>query len=461
MAVGCTLFLAHFRPEYFNDAQDLSALIFLQLLIAAVWNYRTSFFAFLMMAFLWAGLDLPMNEAWTSARWVVLAAGALAGYVLFMHDRSRRFHSFHLVALICVLAAFVSAVVSTYPRTAILKAISLLLLFVYAGSGGRLAIHGRERSFFRGLLAVCEAITFLSAIAYFPLHPEPWGNPNSMGLVMGVGMAPVLLWGTLVADNRAVRWRRAAAFYLSLMLLFLSVARAAVIAGVIAMVMGCLVLRRHKLLLHAVMVGVFAMMTTAMLAPRQLASVADTASSDFLYKGHRDSGVLGSRKSPWQETLDVIGQHPWFGSGFGTSPSGQQQNGEGMFASNTDTSREHGSSYLALLEWEGLLGAVPFAALLLMLLWRAGQVLVWMSRTRCVDHPAVPIVMIILGTLIHAAFEDWLFAPGYFFTIFFWTLAFVLFDVAPVGASGSEIAAQFAEARGFEPIPSVASQWGA
>ena len=457
VAAGLALLLAHLRPDYFNDAMLLAGVIFLQLLIAAVWKFRTLFFAFLMMAFLWAGLDLPMTEAWTSARWIVLAAGAGFGFVLFMHDRSRHFHSFHLVALFCVASAFVSALVSTYPRTAVLKAISLLLLFLYAGSGGRLAILGRESSFFRGLLVVCEIITLLSAIAYFPLNPEPWGNPNSLGLVMGVGIAPLLFWGTLIAETRPLRWRRAAAFYVSIALLFLSVARASIIGGISAMAISCIVLRRQKLLLHAAMIALFALTITELVAPEKLSTLAESASSDFFYKGHRDSGVLGSRKSPWQETFDVIGQHPWFGSGFGTSPSGQDQNGEGMYASNTDTSREHGSSYLAVLEWEGLLGVIPFAALLLMLLWKTGQVLAWMYRTRRADHPAVPIVMMIIATFIHAAFEDWLFAPGYYFTVFFWTLAFVFFDLAPARAGAAVMAPEFFNPSAFGANTAVAS----
>jgi O-antigen ligase len=437
------LLIAHHRPQYFNDSMYLAALIFLQMLVAAIWKFRTLFFAFLMMAFLWAGLDLPMTAAWTSARWVVLAAGAVVGYVLFMHDRSRHFHSFHLLAVFCVGSALVSALVSTFPTTAVLKAISLLLLFVYAGSGGRLGIHGRESSFFRGLLVACEIITLLSALAYFPYNPEPWGNPNSLGLVMGVGIAPLLFWGTLIAETRPLRWRRAGAFYLSIALLLLSVARASIIGGLSAMVICCVVLRRQKLLLHAAMIALFVLTITALVAPEKLSSLAESASSDFFYKGHRDTGVLGSRKSPWQQTFDVIGQHPWFGSGFGTSPSGLDQNGEGMFSSNTDTSREHGSSYLAVLEWVGLLGVVPFAMLLLMLLWKTGQVLAWMSRTRCANHPAVPIVMVMIATFIHAGFEDWLFAPGYYFTVFFWTLAFALFDVAPVSASVTVLRPEF------------------
>ncbi len=36
--------------------------------------------------------------------------------------------------------------------------------------------------------------------------------------------------------------------------------------------------------------------------------------------------------------------------------------------------------------------------------------------------------------LVHAAFEDWLFATGYYLCVFFWALAFVLVDVLPVAA---------------------------
>jgi O-antigen ligase len=246
--------------------------------------------------------------------------------------------------------------------------------------------------------------------------------------------------------------------YLSIVLLFLSVARASIIGGISAIVISCIVLRRQKLLLHAAMIAVFAMTITALVAPEKLSGLAQSASSDFFYKGHRDRGVLGSRRSPWQETFDVIGQHPWFGSGFGTSPSGQEKNGEGMYSSNTDTSREHGSSYLAVLEWEGLLGVVPFAVLLLMLLWKAGQVLVWMSRTRCAEHPAVPIAMLIMGAFIHAAFEDWLFAPGYYFTVFFWTLAFVLFDLVPAPVSKTLPTAVFFKPPVFEATASATSR---
>lgn len=452
------LLLAHVSPGYFNNEIYLGGLILLQLLIAAVWNFRNVFFAFLMTTFVWAGVDLPMAEAWTSARWGVLLVGAVVGYVLFIHDRSRRFHAFHLVAFFSVAAAFVSALVSTYPKTAVLKAISLFMLFLWAGAGGRLAIHGREASFFRGLLVACEMVTAFTAVSYFIFHAQFWGNPNSLGLVMGVGIAPLLFWGSMVAETRPLRLRRSAAFYVSMILLFYSVSRASIMGGICAIAIVCIALRKHKLLLKGAMLAVFCVAVTAILAPDKLASFTDVSTSKVLYKDHRESGIVGSRKSPWQQTVNVISQHPWFGSGFGTSPSGREDNSEGIYSSNTDNSREHGSSYLAIVEWVGLVGIVPFAALLLLLVWKIGQALAWMSRTRCAEHPLVPIVLVLLGGFIHAAFEDWLFAVGYYFAVFFWTLAFALFDVVPVYAPKSSRMPEFLHPDVFDRVPGIPSR---
>jgi len=42
---------------------------------------------------------------------------------------------------------------------------------------------------------------------------------------------------------------------------------------------------------------------------------------------------------------------------------------------------------------------------------------------------AVPIAIVLTAGLVHAAFEDWLFAVGYYLSVFFWILAFKLVDV--------------------------------
>jgi hypothetical protein len=55
---------------------------------------------------------------------------------------------------------------------------------------------------------------------------------------------------------------------------------------------------------------------------------------------------------------------------------------------------------------------------------------------------AIPLAMASLSGLIHAGFEDWLFAPGYHLCVFFWTMAFILSDYAP-----------------WAPLPSFSRPW--
>jgi len=98
------------------------------------------------------------------------------------------------------------------------------------------------------------------------------------------------------------------------------------------------------------------------------------------------------------------------------------------FASNSKFTREHGSSYLAILEWQGLLGVAPFLALVLAVALNAGEVVLWVRRTGNAFSPALPFALVVIAGLVHAAFEDWLFAVGYYLCVFFWSLAFVLND---------------------------------
>jgi hypothetical protein len=46
----------------------------------------------------------------------------------------------------------------------------------------------------------------------------------------------------------------------------------------------------------------------------------------------------------------------------------------------------------------------------------------------------VPVAMVLTAGLVHAAFEDWLFAVGYYLSVFFWVLAFAFLDILPSGA---------------------------
>jgi O-antigen ligase len=429
----CSLFavlIAAFRPGYLSNGYYLGALICFQILIATIWHYRTRFLLVLLLVFLWAGIGLPLNTVWTSGRWFVLAVGALAGFVIYMRDRQHHFTIFHLVAFFCVLAAAVSATVSSYPTQAGLKAVSLLLLFLYGAAGARLAVMGRESEFSAELLMGCELMIYIFAVSYFAFHYEFFDNQNSLGAMMGVAAVPVMLWGVLVSDTVLVRRRRTFAFLLAVLLLFGSYARAGIAGATVACVLMCVGLRRYRLLIKGVGIALLSAMLIATVLP--LREQPESITSLFIYKGQREVGVLGSRRSAWERTSAVIQEHPWFGSGFGTSVTRDEvdQHFEG-YLSAPQATREHGNSYLAITEWVGLLGVLPFVTILCLIAINVKRVFVWMRRTGDVRSLAVPLAAVMAGGTVHAAFEDWLFAVGYYLCVFFWAMAFILIDVLP------------------------------
>jgi len=101
------------------------------------------------------------------------------------------------------------------------------------------------------------------------------------------------------------------------------------------------------------------------------------------------------------------------------------------FASSSKVTAENGSSFLAILVGVGVVGAIPFFLLLTLLLGKAFRTLAWMHESGSPYHVAVPLAIVILAAMLHAGFEDWMFAPGNYICVFFWSLAFILVDVAP------------------------------
>jgi hypothetical protein len=86
---------------------------------------------------------------------------------------------------------------------------------------------------------------------------------------------------------------------------------------------------------------------------------------------------------------------------------------------------------LAMAEYMGILGAVPFAILLLMLIEVVVRVLRSMRTTVNPYQLCIPFALVVVAGLVHAFFEDWLFAVGSYLCVFFWASAFLLIDLVP------------------------------
>ncbi len=439
--VGASLVGVFFIRRHLADFRNvsyLSGLILIQIVLASLWHFETIYFPLLMGFFLWAGMDVPFVGVAGTARWFVLGVAAIVGFMMWMRERNHTYSAFHLLAVFCVTAALVSALVSSDPGTAVLKVVSLFLLFAYGATGARLAIRGREVKFVLGLLLACEITAFVTALAYAG-GVHIWGNPNSMGAVMGVVIAPVLTWGILVANSRNQRYRRMLALGLTGILLYNALSRAGMLAATLAVLTLLIALRRQRLLLQAAFLAFMFIGIGAILQPAHFDEFLSTITENVLYKGKREGGLLGSRKSPWEQTTAVIKEHPWFGSGFGTSDLGQFAEGTklsmapsmGGLYTREGGNREHGNSYLALTEYVGLLGLLPFSALFFLLGRMIVQVVLWMRRTSNPYHCAIPLAMILFAGMVHAFFEDWMVAVGYYLCVLFWISAFWLVDVMP------------------------------
>jgi len=244
--------------------------------------------------------------------------------------------------------------------------------------------------------------------------------------------APILLWGTLVSEEPFNRRRRLLLCAISLYLTFQSHSRAGMLAAFLSCGLLCLALRKHRFLAQGIGIIVILVAAAAILQPEAFSRTVASLTSSVVYKDQDPSlGVLASRKSTWQDSVDTIRDHFWFGTGFGVADNREGPTEDvGTFSSSSITSAEHGSSYLAITTWVGVLGVLPFFVLELVLLRKIIQTFVWMLRTGNASHPAVPLAAVMFAGLLHAGLEDWLFAPGYYICVFYWSLAFVFVDQA-------------------------------
>jgi O-antigen ligase len=425
--------------SYFRNPTYLGGLIAVEIVLACLWHFEAIFFPLVMFAFFWAGMSVPLTSIAVSGRWFVLGVAAVAGFVIWMRQRNQSYDSFHLIALFSVITAIISAIVSAEPMTAVLKASSLLLLFLYGATGARLAIQGREVKFMKGMVLACEIGVFLLAAAQWGARWAILGNPNSLGAIVGVVVTPFVLWGFLIAETRLQRILALAALLSAGLLLYVSLCRAGTLAAGVSVLAICFALRRQRLLVQGAFVAVLFFAVTAILDPSGLEQFVKTISSNVVYKGGQQGGVFLSRKTPWEETSAVVKKHPWFGSGFGTSDMGQSVTpskftldpSAGGLYTREGTNREHGSSYLALLEYVGVFGVLFFGFLIFLVLRMIFRVCVWMRRTSNPYHCAIPVAMFLLAGLVHAFFEDWLLATGYYLCVLFWVQAFWLRDLMP------------------------------
>ena len=415
------LLLSVKRPYFFGEMNVLGLLVLVVAgLIAS--QYETHFWTILVGVFFWAGSSFPLSEGMNQFRWVMLGLAAFLGLAYYARMSHRiAFNYLHLLALFTVIAAGASTLVSVNPLITLLKAVSLAALFLYACVGVRVLWSANPEPFIRKLTLMAEGLVYLSALCYL-ISFEVWGNPNSLGLIMGCLCWPVLLWRWLLPASRQSAARRFVPLFLCGVLLFVSRSRASLIAAFLASMFLLVGSRRYRTLLAGLSLVLALLLNFYLVTPERFQSASD----DLLYKTGEHGNLMNSRQKPWEKSLRTFRDHPWLGLGFGVADNSADQ--PFSYMTQGQMTRERGSSYLTMLETTGAIG-MSFFALLIVALWREiGRVFSWLRRTGKVNQPSVVVAAILIAGLVNAVFEDWLLAVGYYMSVIFWVLALSLRD---------------------------------
>jgi hypothetical protein len=415
------LILSVKRPYLFGESNVLAVLVLVVAGFIAA-HYETHFWPLMIAVFFWAGSGFPLAGSMNIFRWVVLGLGAFMAIGYYARRTNRvSFNYLHLLGLFTVVAAFASAIVSVNPIMTLLKALSLAALFIYASIGARMLWAKNPEPFVRKLVLTAEALVYLSAVCYAASF-EVWGNPNSLGLIMGCICWPVLLWRFILPTSRRRSPRNFIALFLCGALLILSLSRASMIAAFLTSIFLLVGARRYRTLLMGVSLFLAVLLNMFLVAPQRFQDASET----LMYKKGEHGNLLDSRQKPWERSVAVFRIHPWLGLGFGAADNSADWRPN--YVTIGQQTRERGSSYLTMLETTGLIGTFPCALLILCFLAEVGRVFIWLRRTGRVNHPAVVAAPIILAGLVNGAFEDWMLAVGYYMCVVFWVLAFSLRD---------------------------------
>ncbi len=424
IAAASVLFLFYLsvkRPYLFGESNLVALMVIVAVGIIAS-QYETHFWMLMIAVFLWAGSAFPLASAMNVFRWVVLGAGAFLALGYYVRKKNRiPFNHLHLLGMFAVVAAFASAIVSVNPLLTLLKALSLAALFLYGSIGARIFWSRNPESFVRKLVLIAEGMVYFTGICYLASF-EVWGNPNSLGLIMGCICWPVLLWRLILPANRRKSPRHFIALCVCGALLVLSLSRASMTAAAVTSMFLLVGAKRYRMLLVGVSLFAAILLNMFLVAPQRF----ESASEGLMYKKGESGNLLDSRQKPWERSVATFREHPWLGLGFGAADNSTES--RFTFATQGYLNRERGSSYLTMLETTGIIGTLFFALLILAIIREIWRVFSWLRRTGKVNQPAVVAASIILGGLVNAAFEDWMLAVGYYMSVIFWILAFSLRD---------------------------------
>ncbi len=355
-------------------------------------------------------MDEKSAVSFSSVRWAFLGALAFRGTMNWITGRvPKRFREVDFWAISFIGLAFFSFYYSILPALTLQKsaAISVFYLAVFWG----VASYAREEA---AIVSVVRDLLKMGAVivvaGFFFIgqgrYSGIFGNPNAVGAFSTFFMPLAISF---------YFYERKPWMMTLIVLIVLGLILSDARAGILGTMVGTLYVlwyRFRNLRLPLAVVVLFLLVTLSLFC------LLFGAAWFFEYIRFNSLSTGSGRMDAWREILRLICLRPWTGFGFGTE--------EFLFYKFDIQFEEHAGAYahnvyLGLVSQLGIVGACFFFGPLA-IFWIRNAFHIDRSTSSSLHwlHPALN--SILLGGLIHATFESWIYSAGNFVNFVFWMI---------------------------------------
>ncbi len=330
-----------------------------------------------------------------------------------------------------VLAAS-SVFYSTHFILSLLKVFSVLLLWLLIylwGVFNRRDLNIGVQSFYNQLFFLFLMIisSFLVYLGiggddnfYFgrQFFKSYFGNPNSVGALIGIFIIPVFASKVLMAKDSGKKSIALLCFVFAIFFLFWSFSRAGILAGLISGIVLVLFLLPRRIFVFYLLLFILFLGFERQIKHQYF----EYFYSQWVQKGRAtETDIFSSRRTIWENAFDVAKERLWSGYGFGANEDISQSAEIGYHS--FELRRRTENSYLTVFEQLGIPGLI---VLLLIMISLCNPIpILFLKKIVSRDRYIIIVMLysIIIGGFVNAIFEDWLFSVGSFICVLFWIIA--------------------------------------
>lgn len=409
------------------------------------------YLAYLLLFIAFILPEISALEAWhnttLSLRWIILPGiGAFIFFQVLAYGIPLKTDRFTAYFFLLIMAAAMSAfTVSAIPMITIMKTGTLAMLFftIFIAvrsylDWNRDAIHTIAVVF--GWFAV---ITVYISFFLFLVDREgsllsgwlkgPFRNPNFLGAIL-LSLSPFLFYNYMNPRGK-VRLRFFWITYaICAVLLVLTHSRNSMLAFLLIIFTLLLVFNKKYLpVLFFFGAIAFSFLYASNLMNFSLRSQTSLI-DEYVYK--YNIILIGTQRMSIQEkTLEIIGENPYLGVGFGISEDYEEDQTK-LLEKGYLVKREKSNSFLAVQEELGLLGSAIILLLLGSMFYRTIRTIRYSVRTLPENDPDLILMLTyfssVVGMILTTFFEAYLLAVGNSLCLLFWTNFLVLLIMSDV-----------------------------